>query len=56
MELDLEHLREKAAAAIMVSHASIIVPFLLGTALALAIYAPLARPTLHSAPSRSSWA
>jgi len=42
MELDLEHLREKAAAAIMVSHASIIVPFFLGTALALVIYAPLA--------------
>lgn len=42
MELDLQHLREKATSAIMVSHASIIVPFLLGTALALMIYQPLA--------------
>lgn len=42
MELDLEHLRQKATAAIMVSHASIILPFLLGTALALFIYQPLA--------------
>lgn len=42
MELDLDHLREKATAAIMVSHASIIVPFLLGAALALLIYTPLA--------------
>jgi Kef-type K+ transport system membrane component KefB len=42
MELDLQHLREKAAAAIMVSHASIIVPFLLGASLSLVIYAPLA--------------
>ena len=41
MELDLEHLREKATSAIMVSHASIIVPFLLGTSLALVIYTPL---------------
>jgi Kef-type K+ transport system membrane component KefB len=42
MELDLEHLREKATAAIMISHASIVVPFLLGAALALFIYTPLA--------------
>ena len=42
MELDLQHLREKAAAAIMVSHASIIVPFLLGALLSLIIYEPLA--------------
>jgi Kef-type K+ transport system membrane component KefB len=42
MELDLEHLRERAASAIMVSHASIIVPFLLGSALALFVYVPLA--------------
>jgi Kef-type K+ transport system membrane component KefB len=42
MELDLQHLREKASAAIMISHASIIVPFLLGAALALFIYIPLA--------------
>jgi len=42
MELDLEHLREKAAAAIMVSHAEHHRSFPLGTAWALAIYAPLA--------------
>ncbi len=43
MELDIQHLREKASAAVMVSHASIIVPFLLGAALALLLY-----PTLGS--------
>ena len=48
MELDVEHLRQKAAAAVMVSHASIIVPFLLGAALALLLY-----PTL--APSGTSF-
>ena len=42
MELDVQHLREKASSAIMVSHASIIAPFLLGAALALVLYAPLA--------------
>jgi Kef-type K+ transport system membrane component KefB len=41
MELDLQHLRERASSAIMVSHASIIVPFLLGTALALGLYPSL---------------
>jgi Kef-type K+ transport system membrane component KefB len=44
MELDLDHLREKASAAIMVSHASIIVPFLLGAALALTLFPALATP------------
>jgi len=42
MELDVQHLRKKASAAIMISHASIVLPFLLGAALALALYAPLA--------------
>ncbi|MCU1265850.1 MAG: cation/H(+) antiporter [Acidobacteria bacterium] len=42
MELDIQHLQEKAAAAIMISHASIIVPFLMGTSLALVLYGPLA--------------
>ncbi|HEX6731477.1 MAG TPA: cation:proton antiporter, partial [Pyrinomonadaceae bacterium] len=42
MELDLQHLRERASSAIMVSHASIIVPFLLGAALALGLYPSLA--------------
>ena len=49
MELDIQHLREKASAAVMVSHASIIVPFLLGAALALLLY-----PTL--APADTSFA
>jgi Kef-type K+ transport system membrane component KefB len=49
MELDIQHLREKAAAAVMVSHASIIVPFLLGATLALLLY-----PTL--APAGTSFA
>jgi len=42
MELDLAHLRKKAHTAIMVSHASIIVPFFLGTALSLLVYGSLA--------------
>jgi Kef-type K+ transport system membrane component KefB len=42
MEVDIQHLREKASAAVMVSHASIIVPFLLGAALALLLYPSLA--------------
>ena len=49
MELDIQHLREKASAAVMVSHASIIVPFLFGAALALVLY-----PTL--APANTSFA
>jgi len=42
MELNLRHLREKASSAVMISHASIIVPFLLGTALSLFLYQDLA--------------
>jgi len=42
MELDVQHLREKAGAVIMISHASIVVPFLLGTTLALVLYESLA--------------
>ncbi|HEY6230868.1 MAG TPA: cation:proton antiporter, partial [Pyrinomonadaceae bacterium] len=49
LELDIQHLREKASTAVMVSHASIIVPFLLGAALALWLY-----PTL--APAGTSFA
>ena len=41
IELDVQHLRKKADAAVLVSHASIIVPFFLGSASALLIY-PLA--------------
>ena len=44
MELDLQHVRERASAAIMVSHVGIVVPFLLGAALALSLYGPVATP------------
>lgn len=44
MELDVRHLREKGSAAVMISHASIIVPFLLGAALSLFLYKELATP------------
>lgn len=50
MELDLQHLREKASTAIMVSHASIFVPFLLGAALALLLYPTLAPVDISFAP------
>jgi Kef-type K+ transport system membrane component KefB len=42
MELNVRHIREKGSAAVMISHASIIVPFLLGTALSLFLYRDLA--------------
>ena len=42
VELDVEHLRRKASSAVLVSHASIIVPFFLGTVLALFLYPTLA--------------
>jgi Kef-type K+ transport system membrane component KefB len=44
MELNVQHLREKGSAAVMISHASIIVPFLLGAALSLFLYRELAPP------------
>ncbi|MCM3872454.1 MAG: cation:proton antiporter [Pyrinomonadaceae bacterium] len=47
MELDIQHLRERASAAIMVSHASIVVPFFLGTSLSLLLY-PLLAPVSTS--------
>jgi len=42
IELNFDHLRDKADAAVMVSHASIVVPFFLGTGVALFLYRPLA--------------
>jgi Kef-type K+ transport system membrane component KefB len=42
MELDVRHLRQRAQTAIMVSHASIIVPFFLGVALSMLVYRSLA--------------
>jgi len=50
MELDLQHLRERASTAIMVSHASIVVPFLLGAGLALSLYPSLGTPNTSFAP------
>lgn len=38
MELSLQHIRQKAHAAVLVSHASIIVPFFLGAVFSLMIY------------------
>ena len=43
LDLDVRHFRHKAHTAVFVSHASIIVPFFLGTAFALLIY-PTAAP------------
>jgi Kef-type K+ transport system membrane component KefB len=42
MELNVQHLREKGSAAVMISHASIVVPFLLGSGLSLFLYRDLA--------------
>ena len=50
MELDLRHVREKVSTAIMVSHASIVVPFLLGAALALSLYPSLGTPNTSFTP------
>ena len=44
MELNVRHVKEKGSAAVMISHASIIVPFVLGTGLALFLYRGLAPP------------
>ena len=44
MELNVRYIREKGSAAVMISHASIIAPFLLGTALSLFLYRELATP------------
>jgi len=44
MELNMQHVRSKAQAAVAVSHASITAPFLLGVALAYFIFTELAGP------------
>ena len=44
MELNVEHVRDKAPTAVVVSHASIVVPFLLGAGLAWFLYSQLAAP------------
>jgi Kef-type K+ transport system membrane component KefB len=50
LELDPAHLREQGHTAVVTSHASIIAPFLLGTALSLALYEPFAPPGVSFAP------
>jgi len=44
MELNVQHVREKGSASVMISHASIVVPFLLGSGLSLFLYRDLAPP------------
>lgn len=44
MELDVSQLRHKAHTAVVVSHASIIIPYFLGVVLALFLYSHLAQP------------
>jgi Kef-type K+ transport system membrane component KefB len=44
IDLDVQHLRRQAHAAVLVSHASIIVPFFLGVTLSLLIYPSMAPP------------
>jgi Kef-type K+ transport system membrane component KefB len=44
MELDVSQLRHKAQTAIVVSHSSIVIPYLLGVTLALFLYSHLAQP------------
>jgi Kef-type K+ transport system membrane component KefB len=46
MELNAQHLQEKAHAAVIVSHASIIIPFFLGITLSLIIYPFMASPNV----------
>ena len=50
LELDWEQLRERAEATIAISHASIVIPFLLGAALALGIFPKLAPPGVAFTP------
>ena len=44
MELDLTHVKSRAHTAVAVSHASIVLPYLLGVALAYFLYSELAAP------------
>jgi len=44
MELDAGHVRKKADVAVMVSHASIVIPYFLGVLLAYFLYTSLAQP------------
>ncbi len=44
MELNVSHVRNKAQTAVLVSHASIVIPYLLGVGLAYLLYSHLAAP------------
>ena len=44
MELDVSQLKRQVQTAIVVSHSSIVIPYLMGVALALFLYQPLAQP------------
>src|SRR5207342_3147330 len=44
MELEVSHVRRRADTAVVVSHASIVVPYFLGVVLALFLYHSLAQP------------
>ena len=46
IELNVQHLRQKAHAAVLVSHASIIIPFFLGASFSLLIYRSFAPPQI----------
>ncbi len=45
IELDLKLIKKKAGEAVVISHASIVFPFVLGIGLSLALYTPYAPPT-----------
>ncbi len=46
LDVDIQHLFREAHTTVLVSHASIIVPFFLGTTLSLLIYRTMAHPTV----------
>lgn len=50
MDVQLEHVHERARTAVLVSHASIVAPFILGIGLALWIFEPMARPGMEFIP------
>ena len=55
-DVDLQHLFQKAHTAVLVSHASIIIPFFLGTTLSLLIYRSMAPPSVPFTAFALSWA
>ena len=50
LDLDVSHLRRKAHAAVLVSHAGIVIPFFLGLSFSLLIFRPLAPPHVAFGP------